>query len=238
MTTRAAFLAACRAELGYHETPVNRTKFAAQAHHPNGEAWCLTFLVAKARQTGLHLPYYGAFTPSMAQAFKAAGHYGLTPRVGAFGFVYHPELGRIAHAFVVETLLPDRFTIGINGNSNNDGSRNGIMVCRVKRSPYHITYGYPTYSSTATAPTATVTTHPNPHPVPVLGSRPYIYRAGHHTAAEVQYIQWAAGGPLYDDGIWGTTTERIVRSFQEHKGLRPDGEVGTRTLTAMRAVRR
>jgi len=230
--TAAQFLARCRPELGYTERPVNLTKYAAMAGHPNGNAWCITFLVAMAKATGLKLPYYGAYSPAMAQAFKNAGRYGTTPRVGAFGFVYHPELGRIAHGFVVESLLPDRYTIGINGNSNSGGSRTGGMVCRVKRSPYRITYGYPNYALTSVS-------HTNPWPVPVLTTaRPYIGQETKKTSAEVKYVQWAAMGPAHDDGVWGPATEEGVRDFQTAHGLKRDGNVGPQTLNVMKTVRR
>jgi len=235
MTTVEHWLATCRSELNYEEYPrgSNRTKFAAEAGHANGYAWCVTYLVAMAKRSGLHLPYYGAGAQQMADAFKHIGRYGTTPRVGAIGFKYHPELGRIAHAFTVESLLADHYTSGINGNSNTDGSREGYKVCRVKRSPYRITYGYPVF----TAP-ITTTLHANPYAVPVLGSRLYISRDSKKTTSEVKYIQWAAGGPAYDDGVWGDTTEKIVRHFQDIKGLYVDGRVGTKTLTVMKAVRR
>jgi hypothetical protein len=234
LPTVQQFLAACRADLGKQEYPrgSNHQEFAARAHHANDEPWCLTYLIAEALKTGLRLPYYGAYTPSLAQAFKAQGRYGTTPRVGAFGFVYHPKIGRIAHVFAVEQVLADRYTIGFNGNSNTDGSREGYMVCRVKRSPLNITYGYPVYALTAPV------THPNPYPVPVLGSREYIARGTRKTKAETQYIQWAAGGPAYDDGVWGDKTDDLVGDFQDRHGLRRDYRVGPKTLADLKAVRR
>lgn len=229
LPTIAQYLAACRADLGYEERYKNLTKFAAQAGHPNGQAWCLTFLVAKAKQTGLHLPSYGAFTPTLAQDFKDAGHYGRTPRVGAFGFVYNHSLGRIAHVFVVEAVKTGGYTIGINGNSNAAGSRTGGMVCRVTRSPQDITFGYPSYASTS-APVY------NPYRVPVLTtSRPYIDQKN-ATDAETNYIQWAVGAKV--DGDWGDITQDKVGDFQDHYGLKRDYRVGPQTLSYMKKVHR
>jgi hypothetical protein len=231
MTTAAQFLAACRAEIGYNETPVNLTKYAAMAHHPNGNAWCETFMVAMARKTGLHLPYYGAYTPAMAQAFKSAGHYGKTPRVGAHLFVYHPELGRIAHTGVVEALHSDGTITTIEGNSNASGSRTGGAVCRVHRSLYNLTFGYPAY--TLAAPT----THPNPYPVPVLSTaRPYLAYGVKMTASEVKYVQWACG--VTQTGTWTVSLTSTVKTFQTHHGLSDDGKVGPKTLTVMKSIRR
>lgn len=225
-----------RAQLRKTEHPIgsNCQEFASIAHHANCHPWCATLLVAGARRTGLILPSYSAYTPTLASAFKAQGRYGTTPRKGAFGFVYHPKLGRIAHTFWVEAVYSNHYTLGINGNSNDDGSRAGYKVSRVKRSPYHITFGYPRYALSST----TSTTHPNPYPVPVLGSRPYISRLTKHTTAEVKYIQWAAGGPAYDDGVWGDLTDKIVGNFQDHYGLRRDYRVGSATLSKLKLIRR
>lgn len=237
MTSVSSFLYACRADLGYSESPSgsNCNKFASCAGHKNCEPWCATFLVCKAKRTGLHLPNYSAYTPTLAQGFKDMGRYGRTPRVGAFGFVYHPELGRVAHVFVVEKVLSDGYTIGINGNSNDGGSRTGGKVCRVTRSPLHITYGYPVYSTVSTTPT----TAANPWRTPVLtDSRPYISRTSSKTKAEVQWVQWACMGPNHDDGVWGDMTEKYVRLFQSKHGLGVDGRVGPNTLSKMKAVRR
>lgn len=83
-----------------------------------------------------------------------------------------------------------------------------------------------------------VTTHPNPYPVPVLGSREYISRTTKKTATEVKFIQWAAGGPAYDDGDWQSKTDDLVGDFQDRHGLRRDLRVGKDTLAKMVAIRR
>ena len=230
MTTVAAMLAAERAEIGYAETPVNRTKYAAMAGHPNGNAWCETFQVAMAKKVGLHLPYYGAYTPSMAQAFKNIGRHGRTPRVGAMLFVYHPELGRIAHTGIVEAVHADGTITTIEGNSSASGSRTGGAVCRVHRSLTNLTFGYPVY----TAPT---TLRANPYAVPVLSrTRPYLAKGVKMTAAEVKYVEWAVGTTT--NGTWDDALTLKVRAFQKAKGLLVDGKVGPNTLKAMQAVRR
>ncbi len=235
MPTTATFLAACRAEIGYNETPKNLTKFAAQAGHPNGNPWCLTFLVAKARQTGLKLPNYGAYTPTMAQAFKDQGRYGKTPRVGAFMFVYYPSMGRIGHVGVVEAVHKDSSgrivaVTCIEGNSSASGSRTGGAVCRVKRSLTNLTFGYPLYTAPSTAKT-------NPYAVPVLTtSRPYLAKGVKMTANEIKYVEWAVGTTA--NGTWDDDLTKRVKAFQTAKGLLSDGKVGPKTLTAMKAVRR
>lgn len=235
MTTTAAFLSACRAApIGYNETPVNQTKFAAMAGHANGKAWCLTFLVAMARKTGLKLPNYGAYTPTMAQAFKDQGRYGRTPRVGAFMFVYYPKMGRIAHTGVVEAIHKDSAgrivaVTCIEGNSSASGSRTGGAVCRVKRSLTNLTFGYPVYE--------TAVRKANPYALPKLTtSRPYLAKGVKMTAAEIKYVEWAVG--TTSNGTWDDDLTRRVKAFQSAKGLKVDGRVGKYTLAAMQAVRR
>lgn len=234
MTTVAAFLAACRADLGYQETPKNLTKFAAQAGHANAQPWCLTYLVAKARRTGLKLPNWGAYTPTMAQAFKNQGRYGRTPRVGAFMFVYYPAMGRIGHCGVVEAVHKDSSgrivaVTCLEGNSSASGSRTGGAVCRVRRSLSNLTFGYPLYTSVATKA--------NPYAVPRLTTaRPYLAKGVKMTAAEVKYVEWAVG--TTSNGTWDDDLTRRVRAFQSAKGLRVDGRVGKLTLEKMKAVRR
>lgn len=235
MTTLNQFLAACRVDLGYTESPSgsNCQKFAACAHHANCKAWCATWLVCKARQTGLHLPNYGAYTPTLAQAFKDQGRYGRTPRVGAFGFVYHDELGRIAHVFAVEAVKTGGYTIGLNGNSNDGGSRTGGKVCRVTRSPHNITYGYPLYS------TSTVVYNPvvyNPYRAPVLtDSRPFVWQPN-ATDTDTRFTQWATRARV--DGNWGPDTQDHLGDFQQAHGLVRDYKIGPQTLAALKAQHR
>lgn len=237
MTTTAQFLAACRADLGYHESPLgsNCQKFAACAHHANCHAWCCTFLVCKARQTGLHLPNYGAFTPTMAQAFKDIGRYGHTPHVGAFAFVYHPELGRIAHVTAVEVVYSDGTFGDIGGNTNQTGGRTGGYVGRHRRTTTNITFGYPIYSTSAPV------VHHNPYAVPVLtSSRPVLKAGAKMTSAEVKWVQWAAGIPLGSaiDGIWGPQTNSAVKAKQTHFGLKATAVVDAATLSKFKTVTR
>lgn len=234
MTTTAAFLADCRPDIGYNETPKNLTKFAAQAGHANGQPWCLTYLVAKARRTGLKLPNYGAYTPTMAQAFKNQGRYGTTPRVGAFMFVYYPSMGRIGHCGVVEAVHKDSSgrivaVTCLEGNSSASGSRTGGAVCRVKRSLANLTFGYPVYE--------TAVRKANPYAVPVLTkARSYLAKGVKMTANEVRYVEWAVGDTT--NGVWDDLLTQRVKAFQKAKGLLIDGRVGVNTLKAIQAVRR
>lgn len=162
MTTAQEFLAAAATEVGYTETPSgsNRTKFAAEAGHINGYAWCMTFLNAIAKRTGLDLPAgvaATAYTPSAAGNFKRAGRWTLTPEVGAWVFFDFPDtVNRIQHVGVVEAIHPDGTITTIEGNTSFDsrGSQaNGGAVARRRRTRASVVgYGLPLYTQPAPAP--------------------------------------------------------------------------------------
>lgn len=176
MATETKFLAWCARQVGVQESPrgSNKTPYAALAGHPNGQPWCATGLVAGAKVVGLDLPE-GAdtpYTPAMESAFKRAGRLGIEPRVGAFGFVFFPNMKptpRVAHVFAVWKVTSD-WVYTIEFNSNTDGSREGREVAKRRRPnrPRAVgetgprSYGYPWYRA---AP-------PAPIPVPVPASRP------------------------------------------------------------------
>jgi len=150
MATVSQMLAAARSELGYAETGGNRTKFAAEAGHPNGAPWCLTFLVALAKRTGLVLPRYDtAYTPTMAQAFRAAGADFRQPQVGDFAFFDWPDSKhRIQHVGLVESFNSTS-VVCIEGNTSAGASGsqdNGDVVARRRRPlRYVATFGRPVY---------------------------------------------------------------------------------------------
>ena len=157
MATEQDFLAAAASEIGYTESPAgsNRTKFAAEAGHANGYAWCLTFMVAVARRTKTQVPAAvagTAYTPSAVQAFKNAGKWTTTPKVGAWAFFDFPDnVNRVQHVGVVEKINADGTITTIEGNtsSGSTGSQtNGGGVFRRKRSRSTVVgYGLPDYAS-------------------------------------------------------------------------------------------
>lgn len=149
MTTADEFIAACSAEVGYKESPAgsNRTKFAAEAGHPNGRPWCATFLVAIARRTSLDLPSTSPYTPAMASAFQKAGRWHHKPQRGDFVFFDFPDdVRRVQHVGVLTRVLASGDIETIDGNTGVGNDSNGGQVMRRVRSTRHVVgYGRPAY---------------------------------------------------------------------------------------------
>lgn len=165
MPTVDDVLAAARHELGYLERPAgsNRTKFAAEAGHANGQPWCATFLVAIARRSGLSLPSTSPYTPTMAAGFRTAGRWHTDAQPGDFAFFDFPDnVHRIQHVGVVESVRADGSLTTIEGNTapGTTGSQsNGGGVWRRQRARGLVVgYGRPIY---AAAPAPTVTFGPS-----------------------------------------------------------------------------
>lgn len=210
---------------GTRESPVgsNRQPFAAIAGHANGYAWCATFLVAVAKLSGLELPpgCTSAYTPTMEASFKRAGRLSQTPHPGSFGFVYFESMGRVAHVFMV-TSVGDGYVNTIEGNSNTDGSRDGLEVVRhqrpILRSAHRTgvrSYGNPLYGSPPPAHRPTLTRY---------------LREGNSGTAVVA-LQRKLG--IRADGAFGPQTDRALRSWQHARHLSADGVVGPSTAHAL-----
>lgn len=155
----AAFVRAAAREVGYTECSGNgcrdhdrrnHTKFAAEAEHLNGYAWCATFVVAIARRLGITLPSESAYTPTMANAFKKAGRWHATPQVGDVPFFDFPDSKRrIQHTGILESWTDTTVTC-IEGNTSagTAGSQdNGGGVYRRTRPRSHVVgFGRPMFS--------------------------------------------------------------------------------------------
>lgn len=142
MTTVAQLVDAARSELGYAETPVNLTKFAAEAHHTNGLAWCATFEVALANRVGLVLPA-GCDTASVYQNLAGWQRAGKSPASPLPGDFVHFRIGQ-GHTGIC--VAADAGTVTtIDGNTIPDGmtgdEANGGMVA-LKTRPRSLVAGY------------------------------------------------------------------------------------------------
>jgi len=149
MATANEVLNQARSELGYAENPrgSNKTKFASEAGHANGYAWCATYVVAMFRRCGIRLPSESAYTPTMAGGFKSAGtwHTG-TPLPGDVVFFIWPNMGRISHVGIVETAKSRNDIYTIEGNTDEAGGRTGGKVMRQHRTRYIAGYGRPVFA--------------------------------------------------------------------------------------------
>lgn len=246
--TAAALLEVAARNLGFVEGPKNNENpYAPVAGHANFQPWCASFVVACCRRAGVKIPNESAYTPTMANGFKQQKRYDKTPKVGSIVFFFWPNMGRIAHVGIVESVEPDGSIRTIEGNTNGGGSRTGGMVVRLVRKANIDGFGHPEFVD---APTVTTITKPtktskpvvvqkkiNPYAKPVLTkSRPDLRASGRKTKAEVQYVQWAVGAKA--DGAWGAQTTKAVKAFQTKNGLTADGQVGPKSLAKMEQVRR
>jgi len=139
MTTVARVLAEAAAEIGYSEAGhSNRTKYAQEAGHPNGQAWCATFVVAILRRCHVPIPH-GVSSPSsrtMITNAKKAG-LGVRPVDIRPGDIIHTWRGAtigkwLGHVGIVETVHNTTITT-IEGNTNAAGSATGGQVLRKTR---------------------------------------------------------------------------------------------------------
>lgn len=195
------------------------------------EYWCQDFAADMGRKAGINM--FGAdktaYTPNAAKAYQAAGRYGKVARLGAQAFFYHSDLGRIGHtAWVIWVSADGKTIITVEGNSNNDGSRNGIGVFRLHRKvDASVTFGYPAYKTT-TPPAPPSAPTPKPTPPPTL-------RQGNtgNWVLDLQHRLVKLGAKLALDGSFGPGTFKAVVAFQKAHDLVADGVVGLGTWSVL-----
>lgn len=237
--TVARFLEVLASQVGYREGPDNYNKYAAIAGHANNQPWCATFLVAAAELAGVSGVPDSAYTPTQESKYKSLGRLHTVPIVGAQFFVYFPSQGRVGHTGIVTGIAPGgRSVYTIEGNSNDDGSREGVEVVRrvrpVLRESGRVgirSYGYPTFVRPATA-TTSVGTSPVTFSVRnlqnVLVIRP---RTGVWDATTTKGTEVVRAASMR--GTAGWSRDR-VRYLQGRLGLaEPDGVIGPITRAAL-----
>jgi len=213
----------------------NLNPFAVLAGHPNGYAWCASFVVAVFRQAGIRLPSESAWTPTMAQGFRNAG----TWHAGASGaqpgdvlFWDFPDKTQgIEHVSICESapvgaIVPD---IGGNTSSGPGGSEDNGGGVFERNDPgrnagWVVGYGRPPYD-------AAQTPAPPPPPPPTVSAPPRpVVRQGSQ-GPNVVYLQQRLG--ITADGIFGPQTAERVRQFQANHHLGVDAIVGPQTWAAL-----
>lgn len=88
------------------------------------QPWCAAFVHWGMAQLGKR--GYGAFCPSWYIPMYEINE----PVRNAWGLVWFPKLDRYAHIFVVTKVFSNGMIETIEGNTNNDGSREGTGVFR------------------------------------------------------------------------------------------------------------
>lgn len=147
--TADCVIAQARSEVGYTESPPgsNRTKFAAEAGHANGQPWCATFMVAIARRCGGKVGNESAYTPSL---FESMAHPG-APAPGDLAFFDFPDsVHRIQHVGLViaasgssVTCIEGNTSAGAGGSQSNGG---GVYE-RTRPRSLVAGFGRPNYTS-------------------------------------------------------------------------------------------
>lgn len=233
--TVARLLEIAASQDGYHEGRNNDNKYAAIAGHANNEPWCDTFCVAVAKLAGVSGVPNSAYCPSSEAAYKAAGRLHTTPQVGDQFFVYISSEGTVGHTgWVTGIAAGGRSVYTIEGNSNTNGSPEGIEVVRrvrpvLRTAPYSgiRSYGRPTYQS---APSQKPPSSSWSISVPALQRAVHVTADGAwgpNTNAAVSAVRRAAM-----NGTRGLTRDD-VRTLQSAVGSSPDGVVGPNTLAAL-----
>jgi len=101
---------------------------AAGLFTPN--PWCGALLVWAAKKAGHPLAHLlSASTVQMYNRARKAGRLSKIPKRGRIG-IYHD--GRVGHCWIVTRVSGDRLDC-IDGNTNDEGSREGYEVCDKRR---------------------------------------------------------------------------------------------------------
>lgn len=120
-------------QVGYREVGDNDTIFG-HLYGMNNVPWCSIFQSIMAKLTGCEkiIPHT-AYTPAGADWFQKKGQWHHSPELGDLVYFYHASMGRIGHVGMVVDRGDGHIFTTVEGNSNNDGSRNGNGVYKLKR---------------------------------------------------------------------------------------------------------
>lgn len=157
MTTAAQVLANATADIGYTEAPrgSNKTKYGV-FYGLDGNPWCGMAVSMWSYQAGLPLAASTsrgfAYCPSGVQWFQRNGRWKTAnPVAGDIVFFQWPGSDRADHVGIVEKVLDARTIQTIEGNTNTQGSSEGLYVMRQRRQSYILGYGTPGYEAPHTA---------------------------------------------------------------------------------------
>jgi hypothetical protein len=238
--TRSSLLKYARSQIGYVERPVNRTKYGRQFGQ-DGTFWCMAFVWCCFENSGNDdLVIKTASTRELFQAAKARQRNmtwlapSATPMPGDLVEFYMGGPKKpVNHIGIVERRLADGRLVCIEGNTGGrgpGGERNGGMVARKVRDRRRaVNFVRPSFSGTDEVKTP----GPPSYPGQII-RRGATGRAVRQIQARLNTVAKGRHGvlgnkPLDVDGEFGPDTERVVRAFQQRRGLEVDGQVGPRT---------
>lgn len=142
---RALMLAAQFCDVDHvHEEPIGSNRgawvdtFLTYARAEPGEPWCAAFVAYCVGQAGrnVYAPNYGdgvrypASVASWVDWARSAGRWSRSPRRGRLFAIARRG---VTHLGFVAEVNPDHTIATIEGNSNENGSREGYEVCRRTR---------------------------------------------------------------------------------------------------------
>jgi hypothetical protein len=153
--TAADVIRVAKAEAGYHEGYANGhwnniEKYAPQVpglEWAQGQAWCATFVSWCAMKAGAADLFPRTASCDVAGAFyRNAGRWSDYPAIGAQ--VFYGSISDLNHTGIVYAY-DDTYVYTIEGNTNDNGSREGDGVYlkkRARRDSNLVGYGYPKYA--------------------------------------------------------------------------------------------
>ena len=240
--TAADVVALAQSQVGYHEKAsnynlddftansgyANYNKYARDIGVANGQAWCATFVWWLMQMSGVPSNAYPSRTTVTRDWFNQRGLYHArgtyTPKPGDY-----VVFGNVAHCGIVESVSGN-YVYTIEGNSSDQVKRN----CYPLTHSYILGYGEISYSGTTSSSAPNTSNPGSPYPIPTT-----ILRSG-NTGDSVRWVQKFAndvlGAGLAVDGIYGTRTVNVVKSFQSQHGLTVDGIAGNQTISKMLSV--
>lgn len=208
--TRARALAIARGELGTRESPAGSNRVKYSLWYRLIGPWCAMFTSWVLQEAGLpRWPLtHGAYTPYVEAAYRKAGRFGSTPRVGAL--VLFNFIGRTSHIGIVEAVNRDGTITTIEGNTDSAGGRTGGRVMRQIRSRLIVGYCYPPYADDDAVP--------DPGPADNEESSVYYCKQGEKNRDVA------------------TAQRRLNRALPKAQRITVDGDYGAETVKAVKAV--
>lgn len=231
-----------RGQIGYVETPTNKTKYGKQFGQ-DGVFWCMQFVWACFENSGNKgiVPKTASTRDLYARARK--GQLGMewlpkstTPRPGDLIEFDMGGPDPVNHVGIVEAVRNGRIICieGNTGGTGPNGDRNGGMVARKSRDKSKVVNFVRPKFAGAAATTPSKPAYPG-----------RVIKKGERDKKVVRQIQarlnviYAGRIPtngnkaLQVDGDFGKKTHDAVDHFQHLKGLLADGEVGKNTWKAL-----